>query len=92
MKRISVISALLVSAFLGLTACSVIQRDTGEVKVIPKAKTQDTVTVSQADTTVKQDESQKPQDDNLDGKQQTLQADTEEYTKSIIEKRTPLSG
>lgn len=77
---------LLFALILTSTACTTLQLDTGKIKVIEKqdsngATVQDKGKVADSNT------NKGTQNSDLDDKGDVLQADTEEYIKSIIEER-----
>jgi hypothetical protein len=83
MKRRIPIIFTLALFILSSTACSVLQKDAAEVKVIPKDKT-DVTTSSDSDDTSKPKDNEDTLNTDLDDKLQSLQAGTQEYIKSII--------
>lgn len=70
-RKLSILSVILATV-LASSACSIIQFDTSEVKVIEKPA----------------DEASNTQNSDLNEKEEVLQADTEEHIRNIIEKRS----
>jgi hypothetical protein len=70
-RKLSILPVILATV-LASSACSIIQFDTSEVKVIEKPA----------------DETPNTQNSDLNEKEEVLQADTEEHIKNIIEKRS----
>ncbi|HHY82503.1 MAG TPA: hypothetical protein GX505_07465 [Clostridiales bacterium] len=86
MKRFTVV-LLLFALVLALTACTALQLNTGKVKVIEKPNSGSTITQDKGKEADKNTDTD-TQNSDLDDKGDVLQADTEEYFKSIIEKRS----
>lgn len=72
---------------LGTTACGVMQQDPGEIKVIPKPKTEETGALSPGKN-VAQNNSSNSNNAEIDDKLQSLKVGTEEYIRDIIEERS----
>jgi len=75
---------LLAALIFTSTACGVLQLDTKDVKVIEKSKSGDSSIQDKGKVAVKNNNTQ---NSDLDEKGDVLQADTEEYIKSVIDDR-----
>jgi hypothetical protein len=86
MKKKIFVICVLALLITSSTACGLMQRNTAEVKVIPKDKPKVTDSATTNNTT-KPDESKNTQNTDLDDKKQSIETGTEEYIKSIIGSR-----
>ncbi|MEG6614289.1 hypothetical protein V6C42_15715 [Pseudoclostridium thermosuccinogenes] len=84
-KKFLILPVLTVSIF-AFVACSTLQLDTDDVKVIDKPKTEDKIEQNQGSGTGQNKDDDKQKSD-LNEKGEVLQKDTEEYIKSIIDDR-----
>lgn len=87
MKRKFAGILLLFALIFTSTACTALQLDTGKVKVIEKQDSNGAA-AQDKDKVEDKDADKETQKSDLDDKSDVLQADTEEYIKSIIEERS----
>lgn len=85
MKTKSIAMLLLFALIFTSTACEASQLNTGKVKIIEKQDSNDAIS---KDNVEGKNSDKVTQNSDLNDKEDVLQADTEEYIKSIIEKRS----